>query len=86
MPRRQHFTMIVAPPFNYNFDFDFNFNVFSNNHGNNSETGNCNIAIIVQGLLSFGYLATAECVIITAGIAWSELDNASSSWHRRPCY
>ena len=54
MPRRQHSTMMVAPPLNFNFDFNFNFNIFSNNHSNNSETGNSNVAIIAQGLLSSG--------------------------------
>ena len=54
MPRRQHLTMMVAPPFNFDFDFDFVFIIFSNNHSNNSETGNSNIAIIAPGLLSFG--------------------------------
>ena len=54
MPRRQHLTMMVAPPFNFNFDFDFDLNIFSNSHSNNSETGNSNVAITAQGPLSFG--------------------------------
>ena len=48
MPRRQHFTMMVAPSFKFNFDFNFNFNIFINNHNNNSETGNSNVAIIAR--------------------------------------